>query len=221
MIDGIGSERDDVDSGGVDSGGDGDGQRGGAGKGTDRDGGRSRLAGRRSQLVLVAAGVIAMGLLPVVIAYTQLGYAGMAASDPTATTPTDDAQWAVERAAFSASTELQGARDWDARTEVVDDVAARFDARVASIETGSVERGTVHQIERNGSAATAWASASCPGGPDRQFGPCEAVDGVVVQERGGDTHVVAIAVDLRTVVEDATYDGTYVLDAEVGGTAGG
>ncbi|WP_248517856.1 DUF7261 family protein [Salinarchaeum laminariae] len=176
-----------------------------------------RLGSRRGQLVLVAAGVIAMGLLPVVIAYMQLGYAGMAASTPSATTPTDDARWAVERAAFSASTDLQGSRPWSARAAVASDAAARFDARVASIETGSVERGTVHEIERNGSAAAAWASASCPDGPGREFGPCEAIDGVVVQERGGDTHVVAIAVDLRTVVEGATYDGTYVVNAGVGG----
>lgn len=36
---------------------------------------------------------------------------------------------------------------------------------------------------------------------------------MVRQDPGGDTHVVVIAVDLRTVAEQTTYDGMYVLDA--------
>jgi len=160
--------------------------------------------------------VIAVGLLPIVLAYTQLGYAGIATTEPTATTPTEDARQAIERAAFDSSTELQGVRGWSERDAVATQVAARFDARVDSIETGSLERGISHAVERNQSAAASWANGSCPGGPNRQFGPCETQEGLVLQERGGDTHAVAIAVDLRTVAEDATFDGTYVLDAEVG-----
>ncbi|AGN01321.1 hypothetical protein L593_06870 [Salinarchaeum sp. Harcht-Bsk1] len=177
---------------------------------------RRRLVSRRSQLVLVAAGVIAMGLLPIVLAYTQLGYAGMAATEPSATTATADAHRAIERAAFDASEPSQGVRPWAARSGVADEVASRFDDRVASIETGRIERGIHHAIERNTSAASAWASANCPGGSSRQFGPCEAREGIVLQERGGDTQVLAIAVDLRTLTEDATYTGTYLLDAETG-----
>lgn len=186
----------------------------GADCGNEADG--PRLASRRSQLVLVAAGVIAVGLLPVVLAYTQLGYAGVVTINPTAATPTEDARQAMERAAFDASREQQGVRDWSDRGSVADQVAARFDARVDSIETGRLERGISHEIERNQSAAVDWASGNCPGGPSRQFGPCEVAEGVVVQERAGETHIVAIAVDLRTVAEGAVYDGTYVLDAEVG-----
>ena len=182
--------------------------------GVSDTGSRRRLAGRRSQLVLVAAGVIAMGLLPIVLAYTQLGYAGMATTEPSATTATADARRAIERAAFDAGEPSQGERPWAARSDVADAVAGRFDARVESVETGAIERGVHHAIERNASAATAWAGGNCPSGPNRQFGPCEARDGVVLQERGGDTHVLAIAVDLRTVTEGATYDGTYLLDAE-------
>jgi hypothetical protein len=199
-------------SGGLGSGGESDGN--------DRGGYGGGLTSRRGQLVLVAAGVIAVGLLPVVLAYTQLGYAGMAATEPTATPSTTDATRAIERAAFDASAPAQGVRPWAARGAVADRVADRFDGRVASVETGGVERGVVHEIERNQSAAADWASTNCPGGPNRQFGPCEADAGVVVQERGGDVHVVAIAVDLRTVTEGATHAGTYVLDAEVGGRTG-
>lgn len=181
----------------------------------------SRLGSCRGQLVLVAAGVIAIGLLPIVLAYTQLGFGGIATTEPTTTASTTDALRAVERTAFDASEPSQSRRSWAARDGVATAVATRFDARVESIEISGIERGVSHEIERNTTGATAWASGNCPGGPNRDFGPCEAVDGVVLQERAGETHVVAIAIDLRTVAEDATYDGTYVLDAERGVRANG
>lgn len=172
-----------------------------------------RLAGRRSQLVLVAAGVAAVGLLPIVVAYTQLGYGGVAGSDPAATTPTDDVLDALERAAFEASVDSQARSPWSDRERVASEVARLFDERAAAIESAGVDRERAHAIERNASRAAAVASEACPGGPDREFGPCEAIQGVVVQERGGETHVVAISVDVRTVVEDGTFEVTYVLDA--------
>lgn len=179
-----------------------------------------RLAGRRSQLVLVAAGVAAVGLLPVIVAYTQLGYTGVATSEPAATTPTDDAVGALERAAFAASVDAQARSPWSDRRAVASAVATDFDQRAAGIEAGGLGQERVHAIERNASAATTWAGTDCPGGPNRQFGPCQAIDGVVVQDRGGDVHVVAIAVDVRTVVDRGEYSGTYVLEAEVGDRAG-
>lgn len=176
----------------------------------------SRLAGRRSQLVLVAAGVAAMGLLPIVLAYTQLGYGAAATAEPAATGPSDDALRALERAAFDAAEPVQGRTNWSRRSAVADAVVAQFDARAASIETAGVEREIVHEVERNQSAAAAWASANCPWESNREFGSCEAEEGVVLQERAGETHVVLVAVDLRTVTEEVTYSGTYVLDAETG-----
>jgi len=184
---------------------------------TENGSGRADRGRRdRGQLVLVAAGVVAIALLPVILAYTQLGYAGLATSEPTATTPDEDALRALERAAYAASTGEQGAAPWTQRSGVAETVAGQFDARAASVETGRVERGQVHEVERNESAAAAWAAAACPGGPNRQFGPCDTVGGVVVQDRLGETHVVAIALDLRTVTEGGEYRGTYVLDAAVG-----
>lgn len=187
--------------------------------GPSGDCGGSNRPGRnrdRGQLVLVAAGVIAIALLPVIVAYTQLGYAGVATTEPTAASPPEDALGALERAAFSATTDEQGVAAWGERSGVATAVAARFDARATSVETARVERGRVHEVERNQSAAAAWAADACPGGPDRQFGPCEPIDGMVLQERVGQTHVVAVAVNLRTVAEGGEYAGTYVLDAEVG-----
>jgi len=179
-----------------------------------------RLAGRRSQLVLVAAGVAAVGLLPVIVAYTQLGYGGVATSEPAATTPTDDAVGALERAAFAASVGAQGRSPWSDRQATASAVASNFDQRAASVASGGLGRDRVHAIRRNASAATAWAGVACPGGPNRQFGACDAIDGVVLQERAGDVHVVAIAVDVRTLVDDGEYEGTYLLDAAVGDRAG-
>lgn len=174
-------------------------------------------AGRdRGQLVLVAAAVVAVALIPVVLAYAQLGYAGVATTDPSASTPTSDAVRALDRAAFAASEGRQGRSGWDNRTTVAATVAGDFDDRAARIETRDLAGARVHRVDRNASAATAWAATECPSGADRQFGPCVAIDGVVVQERADDVHVLAIAVDVETVAERATYEGTYVLDAALG-----
>lgn len=170
----------------------------------------------RGQLVLVAAAVVAVALLPVVIAYTQLGYSGVATTEPTATTPEADAVDALERAAFEAAVDRQGEAAWANRSRVAVAVRDEFDDRAAAIERRDLEGGRHHVVERNATAATAWADERCPSGDGREFGACEAVAGVVLQERAGDAHVLAVAVDVRTVTEDGSYDGTYVLDAALG-----
>ena len=63
----------------------------------------------------------------------------------------------------------------------------------------------------NASAATDWAATNCPGGSGRRFGPCEADRGVVVQERAGRTHVLAVAVDVTVTTERGTYAVTLVV----------
>lgn len=170
----------------------------------------------RGQLVLVAAGVIAIALVAVLLAYAQLGYVGVADAEPTTTGSDEDALDTLERAAFVAATDEQGAANWTDRDAVVANVTAAFDDRAATVETASLESGIVHEVEHNETAAEAVAAERCPGGDGREFGACEAIDGVVVQERAGDAHVVAIAIDVRTVTEDGEFEGTYAIDAERG-----
>lgn len=168
----------------------------------------------RGQLVLVAAAAIAVALLLVLTASVQLGYTGGATGTPNAADA--DALDAAERAALEAATDRQAEHTWNDRQDVVDDVTEAVDKRADRIETAGVERGVVYRIERNQSAAADRVDRVCPQGDGRSFGSCRAIDGIVVQERVGETHVVAVAIDLRVVTADRTIDGTHVIDAETG-----
>ena len=70
-----------------------------------------------------------------------------------------------------------------------------------------------YRVTYNASAASDWAATNCPGGPGRQFGPCEVDRGVVVQERAGRTHVLAVALDVTVTTERGTYAVTLVVPA--------
>jgi hypothetical protein len=72
-----------------------------------------------------------------------------------------------------------------------------------SLNRSALARTTVVQVTYNASLATAWRARNCPSGPARQFGPCGADRGVVVQERAGKTHVLAVAFDVRVVGADS------------------
>jgi len=155
--------------------------------------------GERGQLVLVAAVVIALAFVPALAAYLQFGYAGdadaMSARDgtPTATVA------ALDPAVDAARPGLAADYMWAERAAAVAAYRSALDADVTRIENASVGSGRVVLVATNGSAAAQWAEDACPGGRGRVFGHCEAIDGVVVQERGGDTHVVAVAFDVTVV----------------------
>jgi hypothetical protein len=58
---------------------------------------------------------------------------------------------------------------------------------------------------------TAAAAVACPGGPGRVFGACERDGGLVVQERAGETVVVAAAYDVRVTASGGTTAFTRVI----------
>jgi len=70
--------------------------------------------------------------------------------------------------------------------------------------------GVAYSVDYNRSAARAWAREGCPKGPGRRFGSCDARDGVVVQERAGETTLLAVAFDVRVTTARGTYDATLV-----------
>lgn len=78
---------------------------------------------------------------------------------------------------------------------------------------------TANDNNDNESATRAWARENCPVGPNRQFGACRASDGVVVQERAGDTTVLAVAFDVRATTGRGTYEATVLVEV-VGGVDG-
>ncbi|WP_284012361.1 DUF7261 family protein [Halobaculum litoreum] len=175
-------------------------------------GGRAAGHGRdRAQLVLLAAAVVVAALVPMALAYLTLGaHPDVAATVDERGPPGEDTRRALDRAVANASAGLDR-RPWNRREEAV----AAFDAVLAGdvrgIETARLSETVAVDVTRNATAASAWAAAHCPRGPNRAFGDCAVVDGVVVQERAGETTLLAVAFDVRVVDPEGTTDLTVLV----------
>jgi len=169
----------------------------------------------RAQLVLVSAAVVAVALAPIVMAYVQLGYRADVTASEEYDAPAENADRLLTRAVHEAAVGATGDYAWDDRDDAVATVRSSLAPRLDALRSARVESGTVYQVAYNESAAGAWRRANCPGGPDRRFGDCEAIGGVVVQERAGETHVLAVAFDVRVTGDDAALSLTTVV-ASVG-----
>lgn len=148
----------------------------------------------RAQLVLVAAVVMTAALVPLALAYLQLGYQ---ASIPVADDPVRDATDTLDRALVDAGDGIPDSYDWTDREGAVDTLRQRLSPTLSTLNRSRLDDDTALAVTYNATRASAWASANCPGGPGRAFGPCRADRGVVVQDRSGQTHVLAVAVDVR------------------------
>ncbi len=169
-------------------------------------------AGERAQLVLAAAALVAVALAPVVVAYLQLGYHADVTASAEYDSPGRNAERLLGRAVHDATRDVPADFAWGERTAAVAAVRADLRPRLDALRSSRVESGTVYQVSYNRSAAEAWRDSSCPGGPNRQFGPCEARRGVVVQNRAGRTHVLAVAFDVRVVSEESEMALTLVVE---------
>jgi hypothetical protein len=168
---------------------------------------------QRAQLVLAAAALVAVALAPVVVAYLQLGYHADVTASEEYDAPGRNAERLLSRAVHDAASGATGEYEWDEREQAVAAVRDELRPRLDALRSSRVASGTVYQVEYNQTAAAAWLAANCPGGPDRQFGDCEADRGVVVQERAGETHVVAAVFDVRVTTGDAEMELTVITDA--------
>lgn len=166
----------------------------------------------RGQLVLLAAVVLAIALVPVLFAYLQLGYHADVSASTDYDSPGRNAERFLERAVHEASRGIAGNYSWTDRQDAVDRVRTRLDTRVETLETARVESGTAYRTGYNQTAATAWVDEHCPDGPNREFGDCKtpANSGVVVQERMGQTHVLAVVLDVTITTERGTRQLTLV-----------
>ncbi|MFC4358648.1 hypothetical protein ACFO0N_11925 [Halobium salinum] len=164
----------------------------------------------RAQLVLVAAAVVAVALVPMVLAYLQLGYHADVAATADHGRVGADTERALDRAVHNASRPVAGEYGWSARDGAVDVVDRRLRATTKRIERARLDEGVAVRIRRNDSAAAAWAARECPRGPDRRFGPCETDRAVVVQERADETAVLAVAFDVTVTGERSTTRLTLV-----------
>ncbi len=164
----------------------------------------------RGQLVLAAAGVLAIALLPLALAYLQLGAHPDVVATAESGTPVHDGVGVLERAVHEAGSDATG-RPWADREAAVAQVRSDLQPRFETLEASQVADVIAYEVAYNRTAATAWAATGCPSGPRRQFGDCAASDGVVVQERAGETTVLAVAVDLTVTTRDGVSDVTVVV----------
>ncbi|WP_157744224.1 DUF7261 family protein [Halopenitus persicus] len=173
-----------------------------------RTGTRAGAGRDRGQLVLLAAVTLALALVPLALAYLQLGYAGDVAREPAVETAgpagfpggADAAVLeAVDRTATIRIGDVAGAYGWSDRRAAVSAYHDGLEGDLDAVEGATIRDGTVIAVTAAPSVAAARSAASCPAGPNRVFGGCEADRGVVVQDRAGTTTVVAVAlkVDIR------------------------
>jgi len=66
-------------------------------------------------------------------------------------------------------------------------------------------------VSYNRSVADRMARSRCPGGAGRRFGDCTAIDGVVVQDRVDETHVLAVAFDVTVTTDRGRIEATMVV----------
>lgn len=160
--------------------------------------------------MLLAAAAIAVALVPLALAYVGLGYdADVAGDDPAA--PLSDADRVLERITHNATSTVAGEYDWEDRERAAATLGERLDRETEELERSRLSSGVAYEVERNASAAGRWADGHCPSGPDRAFGPCEAIDGIVLQERAGETAVVAVAFDVHATTERGRGEMTTVV----------
>ncbi|MFB6167563.1 MAG: hypothetical protein ABEJ43_01825 [Haloferacaceae archaeon] len=167
---------------------------------------------RRAQVVLAAAVVVAVALVPMLVAYLQLGYppdtaATAADRDDDAV---DDARRYLGRSAARAATDARGVA-WANRSTAVRRVTGRLADATARLEARGVARERVYRVGYNRTVAARLARDACPRGDDRAFGPCEAAGGLVLQERVGETTVVAVAFDLSVSSPRRSTNATVVV----------
>jgi len=155
----------------------------------------------RGQVVLLAAFVLAVALVPVVVAYLQLGY-DTDLTPQTDRAPETDAERLLDRAVYDAAGGVPDSYSWNERARAVQTVRDRLDPTVRTLERARLSDGIAYRLSYNANRASNWASEHCDRGPDRQFGPCESIRGVVVQERSDRTHVLAVAFDLSVTTPD-------------------
>lgn len=162
-------------------------------------------------MVVLAAAFVALALVPMAVAYLGLSYHDdlrAAESDD----PAADVGRALERSVYEASAAVDGEHPWTARDDATAAVADRVDADARELERARVTGGVGTTISRNTTAAAAWAVENCPSGENRRFGACESSSGVVVQERAGETHLLAVAFDVRVVTDDSETSLTVVVE---------
>ncbi len=167
-------------------------------------------SGDRGQLVLVAALALTLALVSLGVAYLQLGY-----HDDIETAgqePAGQLETALEQSVHDASAAVPETYHWSDRDDATQNVRDELNTTRAPLETSRLSDGHVYQLTINETRADQWITANCPNGANRQFGSCEALDGVAIQERNDRTHVLAVAFDIEITTPDGNTAVTVAID---------
>jgi hypothetical protein len=173
--------------------------------------GNNRNNMNRGQLVLVAAVVIVIALVPIVFAYLQLGYNADIEASGDYADPMANAEQLLGRAVHEAGANISTDYAWNRHSSAVTEVHDRLQSRILVLERSRITEGTAYHVSYNDSAAAAWITANCPTEPARQFGSCETDRGVIIQERAGETHVLAVALDVMITTNRGQIEATMIV----------
>ncbi|QPV65023.1 hypothetical protein I7X12_04005 [Halosimplex litoreum] len=164
-------------------------------------------------MVLLAGVVVALALVAMLVAYLQLGYHADVRTASVDGEAAADGRSYLQRATHDASRALRGEFTWSERARAVTETRNRIQPRIRTLQRSRVESGVAYTAAFNRTAARRWATANCPSGPGREFGPCVADRGVVVQQRGERTLVLAVGYDLTVTTDRETVRLTAVTPA--------
>lgn len=157
---------------------------------------------RRGQVVLLAAATVAIALVPMLVAYLQLGYHADVEASAEFESPVRDAERELGHAVRHAERSIAGDYAWSEREAARRGFLEAFEPARRQLERARVEDGIAVEVARNRTAGDAWAREACPSGPKRAFGPCRADGGIIFQERAGETHLLGAAFDVRVTTSD-------------------
>lgn len=169
----------------------------------------------RGQLVLLAAVALAITLVPLALAYLQLGYHDdihSGAGPP----PAGEVERTLDRGLHDAADGIPFDYSWRERSAAADAVRDRLSGTIESITSAGLDRRRAYAIRYNGTHAATWATDRCPGGAERQFGPCTADGGVILQERQDRTHVLGAAFDIEITTPDRVLRVTATVELRAG-----
>lgn len=157
----------------------------------------------RGQTSLPALGValVAVVLVPVLLASMQLGYHDNVRATADYDDPTADALRVLERAVATESAAVPRQFVWAANDSAVTCLRTDLRPSVDRLRTSRVEDGVYYPVAYNGTAAGEWAAANCPSGPGRQFGGCHSDRGVAVQNRVNRTQSLTVGFDVTTTTD--------------------
>jgi hypothetical protein len=168
------------------------------------------MSRERGQVVLVAAAVVAVALVAMLLAAVQLSYQP-APADAAGRADVSRAERTLEGAVRRGAVDAEGHVPWNRRGETAAVVEEHLRPAMAAVERSGVVSDVTYRVERNATAASTVAGRACPGGDDRVYGDCAAEGAVVLQNRVGETHLVAVVVDVRVVAADGTTRATLVV----------